>query len=119
VLTLPCDNDTWSATLVISAGDRPLKRLRDPDSRTALVAACRRHAQWLDGEPISGVLAMGGVIDRYRRFGTGSQPVATGIAPVGDAWAWANPSNGRGMALWPDARPASARPDPRASRRPG
>ena len=99
VLTLPCDNDTWSVTLVISAGDRPLKRLRDPDPWTALVAAGPRHAQWLDGAPISAVLAMGGVIDRYRRFGTGGQPVATGIAPVGDAWACTNPSNGRGIAF--------------------
>jgi 2-polyprenyl-6-methoxyphenol hydroxylase-like FAD-dependent oxidoreductase len=99
VLTIPCDNETWSVTLFTSAGDRPLKRLRDPDLWTALVAACPRHVQWLDGEPISGVLAMGGVIDRYRRFTVKSKPVATGIAPVGDACACTNPSNGRGMSL--------------------
>jgi len=63
------------------------------------VAACPRHAHWLDGEPVSGVLAMGGVTDRYRRFVVNHHPVATGIAPVGDASACTNPTNGRGMSL--------------------
>jgi 2-polyprenyl-6-methoxyphenol hydroxylase-like FAD-dependent oxidoreductase len=56
VLTLPADNGTWSVTLVTSAGDQALKRLRDPDVWTAVVAACPAHRQWLDGEPITGVL---------------------------------------------------------------
>ena len=60
LLSLPCDNNTWSVTLFISAGDRPLKRLRAADLWTALVAACPLHAQWLDSEPITDVLAMGG-----------------------------------------------------------
>jgi 2-polyprenyl-6-methoxyphenol hydroxylase-like FAD-dependent oxidoreductase len=102
LLTLPADNETWSVTVFISAGDRPLKRLREPELWTALVASCPLHAHWLDGEPITGVLAMGGVIDRYRRFRIDGRPVATGIAPVGDAWACSNPSLGRGMSfgLW-------------------
>ncbi|MBV9683076.1 MAG: FAD-dependent monooxygenase [Solirubrobacterales bacterium] len=99
VLTLPGDNNTWSVTVYISAGDIPLKRLRDPERWTALVAACPSHAHWLDGEPISGVLAMGGVTDRYRRFRSDGRPVATGVAAVGDACACTNPSNGRGMSL--------------------
>jgi 2-polyprenyl-6-methoxyphenol hydroxylase-like FAD-dependent oxidoreductase len=99
VLTLPSDNETWSVTIYASAGDRPLKRLRDPDLWSALVAACPRHAQWLDGKPITGVLPMSGINDRYRRFMIGGRPVATGIAAVGDAYACTNPSNGRGMSL--------------------
>jgi 2-polyprenyl-6-methoxyphenol hydroxylase-like FAD-dependent oxidoreductase len=99
VLTLPSDNQTWSVTLFTSAGDGPLKRLRHPDPWTALVAACPRHAHWLDGEPISEVLPMGGVTDRYRRLTLDGRPVATGIAAVGDACACTNPSNGRGMSL--------------------
>jgi 2-polyprenyl-6-methoxyphenol hydroxylase-like FAD-dependent oxidoreductase len=99
LITLPADNDTWSVTVFISAGDRPLKRLREPELWTALVAACPQHVQWLDGEPITGVLTMGGVLDRYRRFRLEGKPVATGIAPVGDAWACSNPSLGRGMTL--------------------
>jgi hypothetical protein len=42
---------------------------------------------------------MGGVTDRYRRLTVHDHPVATGIAPVGDASACTNPTNGRGMSL--------------------
>ena len=99
LLTLPADNHTWSVTVFTSAGDRPFKRLRARDSWTALVAACPRHAQWLDGEPTTDVVPMGGIVDRYRHFRVDDKPVATGIASVGDAWACTNPSNGRGMTL--------------------
>jgi 2-polyprenyl-6-methoxyphenol hydroxylase-like FAD-dependent oxidoreductase len=99
VLTLPADGDTWSVTLYISTGDRPLKRLRDPDRWTAVVAACPLHAHWLEGEPITGILPMSGVVDRYRRLVVNGRPVATGVALVADAWACTNPSLGRGIAL--------------------
>lgn len=99
LLTLPADNDTWTVTVFISAGDQPLKRLREPELWTALVAACPLHAHWLGGEPITGVEAMGGILDRYRRFVVDGEPVATGVASVGDAWACTNPSLGRGMSF--------------------
>ena len=99
VLTIPSDHDTWSVTLYVSAGDTALKRLRDRDLWTAVLAACPRHVQWLDGEPITDVLPMGGLTDRYRRFIMSGQPVVTGVAAVGDASACTNPSNGRGMSL--------------------
>jgi 2-polyprenyl-6-methoxyphenol hydroxylase-like FAD-dependent oxidoreductase len=99
LLTVQCDNDTWSVTIFLSAGDAPLKRLRDPALWTAVVAACPRHVHWLDGEPISDVIAMAGVTDRCRRFTVDGRPVATGIAAVGDAAACTNPTNGRGMSL--------------------
>jgi flavin-dependent dehydrogenase len=63
------------------------------------VTACPRHVHWLDGEPITGVLPMSGVIDRYRRLAVDGRPVATGLATVADAWACTNPSVGRGIAL--------------------
>jgi 2-polyprenyl-6-methoxyphenol hydroxylase-like FAD-dependent oxidoreductase len=99
VVTLPADKATWSITVFIASGDRPLKRLRDADRWTAVLAACPLHAQWLDGEPITGVLPMGGVVDRYRRLMTDGRPVATGLALVADAYACTNPSLGRGIAL--------------------
>lgn len=99
VLTLPCDDAMWSVTLVSSAGDQPLKRLRHPDPWTALVAACPQHAHWLDGDPVSDVLPMSGLVDRHRRFRVSGRPVATGIAAVGDACVCTNPTNGRGMSL--------------------
>jgi 2-polyprenyl-6-methoxyphenol hydroxylase-like FAD-dependent oxidoreductase len=99
LLTLPADNQTWSVTVFTHAGERLFKRVRDRAVWTALVAACPRHAQWLDGDPITDVLPMGGIVNRYRRFRVADRPVATGIAPVGDASACTNPSNGRGMSL--------------------
>jgi 2-polyprenyl-6-methoxyphenol hydroxylase-like FAD-dependent oxidoreductase len=99
VVTLPSDNKTWSVTVYISTGDRPLKRMRHPDRWMSVVAACPLQAHWLDGEPITGIDAMSGVIDRYRRLNVDGQPVATGVALVADAWACTNPSLGRGMSL--------------------
>jgi 2-polyprenyl-6-methoxyphenol hydroxylase-like FAD-dependent oxidoreductase len=99
LLTLPSDNGTWSVTVYISAGDRPLKRLREPGPWTALVRACPLHAQWLEGEPITDMLAMGGILDRYRRLAVDGRPVATGVALLGDSWSCTNPSLGRGMTL--------------------
>ena len=68
MLTLPGDDATWSVTLFTSTGDRPLKRFRDRDRFHAVVAACPRHAHWLDGAEMTGVPEMSGVIDRYRRL---------------------------------------------------
>jgi len=99
ILVIPGDSDTWSVTLFISGDDRPLKRLRAREAWTALVAACPLHAQWLEGEPITDVVPMGGIVDRYRRFTLGNQPIVTGVAAVADAWACTNPSLGRGISL--------------------
>ena len=99
LLTLPGDAGTWSVTVVITSNDQPLKKLRDPKHWTALVAACPLHAHWLDGEPITDVFAMGGILDRYRRFVVDGVPVATGIISAGDSWACTNPSLGRGIAM--------------------
>jgi 2-polyprenyl-6-methoxyphenol hydroxylase-like FAD-dependent oxidoreductase len=99
LLTLQSDDETWSVTVYVPAGDRPLKALRHEDRWEATVRACPMHAHWLDGEVLTGVLAMGGVVDRYRRMMAGDRPVATGVLSVGDAWACTNPSLGRGVAL--------------------
>jgi len=99
ILTLPSDNGTWSVTTYVSSGDQQLKRMRDLDAWTAVVEACPAHAHWLQGEPISEVMAMGGVIDRYRRPLRDGRPLLTGIVLLGDACACTNPSLGRGMSL--------------------
>jgi len=99
LLTLPGDNDTWSVTAYTSTGDRPLKRMREADVWSAVVRACPLQAHWLDGEPISGIEAMGGVIDRYRRPVADGGLLVTGLALLGDAWACTNPSLGRGISL--------------------
>ncbi len=99
ILTLPGDNATWSVTLWCPTGDRPLKQFRDPEKFTRVVRACPLHAHWLDGEPITDVMPMAGILDQYRRFAVDGEPVATGFAAVGDAWACTNPSAGRGLSV--------------------
>jgi 2-polyprenyl-6-methoxyphenol hydroxylase-like FAD-dependent oxidoreductase len=98
ILTLPSDRDTWSVTLYAAAGDAPLKAFRHPDRWQAVVRACPLHAHWLDGEPISQMTIMAGVLDRRRRLSDQGRPVATGIAIVADSWACTNPSLARGLA---------------------
>jgi 2-polyprenyl-6-methoxyphenol hydroxylase-like FAD-dependent oxidoreductase len=97
ILTLDGDNDTWSITLYTASNNKALRGLRDPATFHRLVAACPMQAHWLDGEPITPVLPMAGILDRYRRFVVDGQPVMTGFAAVGDAWACTNPSAGRGL----------------------
>jgi 2-polyprenyl-6-methoxyphenol hydroxylase-like FAD-dependent oxidoreductase len=99
LLILPGDAGTWSVTVVLFSGDQALKKLRDPKLWTALVDACPLHSQFLDGEPITDVVPMGGSLDRYRRFVVEGLPVATGIVSVGDSWACTNPSLGRGITM--------------------
>jgi 2-polyprenyl-6-methoxyphenol hydroxylase-like FAD-dependent oxidoreductase len=99
LLTLAGDNGTWSVTVFLASDDQPLKTLRREDVWTRVVRECPLHAHWLDGEPITGVLAMGGIVDRYRSFVVDGTPVATGFAAVADAWACTNPSAGRGLTV--------------------
>ena len=88
---------------------RRVKALRDPEVFTRLIRACPLQAHWLDGQPVTGILPMAGILDRYRRFVVGGVPVATGFAAVGDAWACTNPSAGPRHQRRPGARPAAAR----------
>jgi 2-polyprenyl-6-methoxyphenol hydroxylase-like FAD-dependent oxidoreductase len=99
ILTLPGDNGTWSVTIFTASGDVPLKNLRQPEKWTNTVRACPLQAHWLDGEPITEVLAVSGTVDRYRRFVVDGSPVATGLVAVADAWACTNPSAGRGLTV--------------------
>lgn len=99
VLTLYGDNDTWSVTLFTRSRDRLLKGLRDPGAFDRVVAACPLQAHWMDGRPLDGVRAMAGTLDAHRSYLVDGQPVVTGFAAVGDAWACTNPSAGRGLSM--------------------
>ena len=99
LLVLPGDAGTWSVTVFTLAGDPRLKALRQADRWERLIAACPAQAPWLDGAPITDVLPMAGITDRYRRFVVDGSPVATGVLAVGDAWACTNPIGGRGISL--------------------
>src|SRR5690242_12420130 len=99
LLTLPGDARTWSVTVYISSRDQALKELRRPENWSAVVGACPLHAHLMNGEPVSEILPMSGIVDRRRRTVVDGTPVATGILPVGDAMCCTNPSLGRGMTM--------------------
>lgn len=99
LLTIPGDNGTWSVTVWAASADTALRPLKDVEPFTRVVRAFPLQRHWANGEPITGILTMAGVLDRYRRFVVDGAPVATGIAAVGDAWACTNPSAGRGMTV--------------------
>ena len=99
VLTLYGDNDTWSVTIYTSSHDAPVKALRDGETFARVIGACPLQAHWLDGRPVTGVLPMAGITERFRRFVVDGTPVVTGFAAVGDAWACSDPSGGRGLSI--------------------
>ena len=99
-LTLPADNGTWSVTLVTSAKDKALRRLRDAATWEKAVRSLPLVAHWLDGQPIDDrVAAMAGIEDRHRNLMVDGAPVATGVVAAGDAWACSNPTVGRGASI--------------------
>lgn len=99
ILCLPGERDSWSVTVFASSDDPLTRRLRDEEVFMRVVRAHPLHAHWLDGTPVSEVLAMGGVVDRYRRLATDAGPVVTGFVAIADAWACTNPSAGRGITV--------------------
>jgi 2-polyprenyl-6-methoxyphenol hydroxylase-like FAD-dependent oxidoreductase len=99
LLTLPADASTWSVTIYISSHDQALKGLRREDTWTAMIAACPLHAHLLNGDAISGVLPISGIVDRHRRYAVDGFPVVTGLVTVGDSLCCTNPSLGRGMTM--------------------
>ena len=99
LLTLPGDAGTWSVTVFISTRDKALKELRHEDRWTAVVAACPLHAHLLDGDPVTGIIPISGIADRFRRYVVDGTPLVTGIVPVGDSLCCTNPSLGRGMTM--------------------
>lgn len=99
LLTLPGDAGTWSVTVYVSSRDQALKELRHPAKWTALIGSCPLHAHLLDGEPLTDVLPMSGIVDRRRRLVVNDRPVVTGLVTVGDSACCTNPSLGRGVTM--------------------
>jgi 2-polyprenyl-6-methoxyphenol hydroxylase-like FAD-dependent oxidoreductase len=95
ILTLPADAGTWSVTLYGAAADPPLKQMRHEPVWNAVMQSCPMHAHWLEGEAITPIAPMGGIMDRRRRLPADGS--LTGLALLADAWACTNPSVGRGM----------------------
>ena len=97
------DNGTYSATLAVPADDKELRaHLLDPDRYEAVLPLFREMAPVVQrgGVPITGVQAMGGLVNRLRRFrDAGGAPFAHGFFAIGDAHTCTNPLYGRGSSL--------------------
>jgi 2-polyprenyl-6-methoxyphenol hydroxylase-like FAD-dependent oxidoreductase len=99
ILALPADNGTWGMGLITSAADAAMRPAKGGATWEAIVSAYPLIAHWLEGEPITDVEIMAKIEDRLRSFVVDGSPVATGVAPVADAWACTNPSVGRGASI--------------------
>ncbi|WP_454195247.1 NAD(P)/FAD-dependent oxidoreductase [Nocardia sp. Marseille-Q1738] len=98
--TVPGDAGTWALALFVSAKDRAMRALSDPEVWQRVAALYPGMAHWASyGEPITGVLAMSGMESRHRRFVVDDKPVATGVLSIGDAWATTNPTFGFGISM--------------------
>lgn len=97
------DNGTYSATLAVPADDAELRaHLMDPDRYEAVLPLFREMEPVVTrgGEPITPVQAMGGLINRIRRFvDADGAPLALGFFAIGDAHTCTNPLYGRGSSL--------------------
>src|SRR5919108_555315 len=96
------DNSTFSITLAYASDDEEMKALRAGGMFDAATRAIPAIAEWMSpevSEPISGVLYMGGLINRVRQFLADGEPIVLGLHAVGDASVCTNPLYGRGCSL--------------------
>jgi 2-polyprenyl-6-methoxyphenol hydroxylase-like FAD-dependent oxidoreductase len=98
-LTIHGDAGVWGATLYSHPADKPFRRLRDPEVFERVYRLLPDHAHWVDGEPITDPASMTSTSNMIREFVVDEVPAATGLLPLGDAFAFTNPSVGRGIAI--------------------
>lgn len=113
----PADNRVFAVTLFVHTGDTTRSALRDPEVFERAARAFPPGAAWLDlgAEPLSDVLATGGLDNRWSSLVDERGPVVTGLVPVGDAITHTNPTLGQGtsLTLWAARRVArTAHQDP-------
>ncbi len=99
LLALPADRGTAGVGVIACSDDAPLRRLRDEAAWRRVLGALPGGAAILDAEPISPLVVMAGIEDRWRRFVTDGEPVAVGVVAVADSLAATNPTLGRGISL--------------------
>lgn len=99
----PADDRTFSITLATPLAFPRLKVLAKVGAFDAMVHAIPALRPWVDtavsapiGDPTHPVGAMGGLINRLRRFVDTAGPVALGFFVLGDAAYCTNPLYGRG-----------------------
>jgi 2-polyprenyl-6-methoxyphenol hydroxylase-like FAD-dependent oxidoreductase len=101
----PADDRTFSITFAIALAFPRLKVLARTPAFDEMTRALPALAPWVDpavsepiGDPEHPVQAMGGLINRVRRFTVDGRPVALGFFALGDAAYCTNPLYGRGCA---------------------
>jgi 2-polyprenyl-6-methoxyphenol hydroxylase-like FAD-dependent oxidoreductase len=101
----PADDRTFSITFAIALAFPRLKVLARPEAFDEMTQALPALRPWVDaavsepiGDPDHPVQAMGGLINRVRRFTVDGRPVAIGFFALGDAAYCTNPLYGRGCA---------------------
>ncbi len=101
-LIFPGDAGVFGISMVGLGSDKILRRLRDPETFTAVALRMAPIAHWVDptvAAPITDVLPMGAIQNRRLRFWNGDGPSVIGFVNVGDSVLSTNPSLGRGIAL--------------------
>jgi 2-polyprenyl-6-methoxyphenol hydroxylase-like FAD-dependent oxidoreductase len=99
LLVLPADHGTVGIGIIASSKDAAVRALRHEGPWRAVLAALPGGEELAGCEPVSPLVAMASIEDRWRRFVVDGQPVATGVVSVADAWAATNPTLGRGITL--------------------
>ncbi|MBD0691045.1 NAD(P)/FAD-dependent oxidoreductase [Streptomyces sp. CBMA123] len=97
----PSDNDTFALSMIISTGDPTRASLVDPAVFEAVARRFPACAAWLDldPEPLSAVLPMAGLDNRWTSLADDAGPVVTGLVNTGDSLIHTNPTLGHGVAL--------------------
>ena len=96
----PADGGTFSLTLVVPTVERELAALRHPHLFERACRALPLLAAWSErGDPLTGVFALGGQDNLWRRFVVGGRPAALGYFAAGEAAVRANPLYGSGCSL--------------------
>ncbi|MGW5343443.1 FAD-dependent oxidoreductase [Streptomyces sp. HUAS TT3] len=97
----PSDNDTFAVNLVVTTDDPSRGALTDPAVFEAGARLFPASAAWLAlaPEPLSPVLAMAGLDNRWTALADDEGPVVTGLVNAGDSLIHTNPTSGHGASL--------------------
>ncbi|MFI0982231.1 NAD(P)/FAD-dependent oxidoreductase [Streptomyces sp. NPDC021093] len=97
----PCDNRVFGIALFLHTDDPTRTALRDPAVFESAARTFSSGAAWLSlgAEPLSEVLPLAGLENRWSALVDERGPVVTGLLAVGDSFAHTNPTMAQGISL--------------------